>query len=357
MKKKALIAMSGGVDSSVAALLMKERGYECAGITMKLYSPDDEYIPEEQSCCTTQDIEDARKVADALDIPYDVVNFSDNFREHVLEPFVFAYENGATPNPCINCNRHLKFESLFKKAQEMGLDCVVTGHYARIAYDETSGRWFLKKGLDHDKDQSYVLYNLTQEQLAHTLFPLGEMHKPDVRALAEKHGFVNAEKKESMDICFVKDEAYYDFIERFTGKNYPEGDFVDASGNSMGTHKGIIRYTVGQRKGLGLALKAPAYVCKVDPDRNQVVLGSNDDLFSTTLVAKDINLISVSSIDEPMRVMAKVRSRHKEAWATVTQIDEDTIQVVFDEPQRAITKGQAVVLYDGEVVVGGGTIQ
>ena len=357
MNKKALIAMSGGVDSSVAALIMKERGYDCTGLTMRLYSADDEYIPEEQSCCTTQDIEDARKVADGLGIPYDVVNFSDNFREHVLEPFVFAYENGATPNPCINCNRHLKFESLFRKAQEMGLDYVVTGHYARIAFDEASGRWVLKKGLDHDKDQSYVLYNLTQEQLAHTMFPLGEMHKPDVRALAEENGFVTAEKKESMDICFVKDESYFEFIERFTGKTYPEGDFVDSSGNVMGTHKGIIRYTIGQRKGLGLALKAPAYVCTVDPEKNQVVLGSNDDLFSTTLTAKDINLISVASIDEPMRVKAKVRSRHKEAWATVTQLDEDTIQVVFDEPQRAITKGQAVVLYDEETIIGGGTIQ
>lgn len=357
MNKKALIAMSGGVDSSVAALLIKERGYDCIGITMKLYSEDDEYIPEEQSCCTIQDIEDARKVAGGLGIPYDVVNFSDNFREHVLEPFVFAYENGATPNPCINCNRHLKFESLFRKAQELGLDYVVTGHYARIVYNEETGRWQLFKGRDHDKDQSYVLYNLTQEQLAHTLFPLGDMHKPDVRTLAEEHGFVNADKKESMDICFVKDGTYADFIEKFTGKKYPEGDFVDAYGNVMGTHKGIIRYTVGQRKGLGLALKAPAYVCSVDPENNQVILGSNDDLFSTTLTAKDINLISVARIEEPMRVMAKVRSRHKEAWATVTQIDDDTIVVIFDEPQRAITKGQAVVLYDGEAVVGGGTIQ
>ena len=357
MTKKALIAMSGGVDSSVAALIMKDRGYECTGITMRLYSEDDPYIPAEQACCTTQDIADARKVAEGLGIPYDVVNFSDNFREYVLEPFVFAYENGATPNPCINCNRHLKFESLFRKAQELGLDCVVTGHYARIAYDASSARWVLKKGLDHDKDQSYVLYNLTQEQLSHTLFPLGEMHKPDVRQLAEANGFVTAEKKESMDICFVKDENYFDFIERFTGKTYPEGDFVDASGNVMGTHKGIIRYTIGQRKGLGLALKAPAYVCQVDPAENKVLLGANEDLFSTTLTAKDINLISVARIDEPMRVKAKVRSRHKEADATVTQLDDDTIQVVFDEPQRAITKGQAVVLYDGETVVGGGTIQ
>lgn len=348
--------MSGGVDSSVAAYLMKQKGYECIGVTMKLFANDDVGVSREHSCCSLDDVEDARSVAFSLGIPYYVFNFADRFREDVIDGFIDAYENGRTPNPCIDCNRYLKFEKLFHRAKELSYDYVVTGHYARIDYDGHTGRYLLKKAVDETKDQSYVLYAMTQEQLTHVQFPLGGMRKTEAREIAASQGFINAKKHDSQDICFVQNGKYSDFIEQFTGKNYPEGNFVDLDGNILGRHKGIIRYTVGQRKGLGIAFSRPLYVVKVDPVRNEVVLGDNEDLFTTTLTAKDINLISVASITEPMRVKAKVRYRHKEQWATVVQTDEDTIKVVFDEPQRAITAGQAVVLYDGDVVVGGGTI-
>jgi tRNA-specific 2-thiouridylase len=261
-----------------------------------------------------------------------------------------------TPNPCIECNRYLKFDKLFQRAKELDYDYVVTGHYAISYYDEAKGRYMLKKAVDDTKDQSYVLYSLTQDQLAHIQFPLGTMTKMEARDVAEKNGFVNARKHDSQDICFVTNGKYAEFIEGFTGKAYPEGNFVNSRGEVLGTHKGIIRYTIGQRKGLGLALKEPMYVMDVDTDKNQVMLGRNDELFSRELYANDINLISVERIEEPMRVKAKVRYRAKEDWATVTQTSDDTIHVVFDNPQRAITKGQAVVLYDGDNVVGGGTV-
>ncbi len=356
MNKKALIAMSGGVDSSVAACLMKEAGYDCIGATMKLFHNDDIGIFEDSGCCSVDDMEDARSVASSLDMPYYVFNFSDRFREEVMDKFVCAYENGITPNPCIECNRRLKFEYLHTRAKELGYDYVVTGHYAIIVYNESTERYELKKATDPAKDQSYVLYSMTQEQLSHTLFPLGSLSKPEVRKLAEAHGFINANKGDSQDICFVPSGKYTDFIEGYTGKTYPEGNFVDMDGNILGRHKGIIRYTIGQRKGLGLSLKEPMYVVKVEPETNTVVLGRDSDLFTTTLTAKNINLISVDNLYTPMRVKARVRYKHVEQWATATQLDEDTIQVVFDEPQRAITKGQAVVLYDEDKVVGGGTI-
>lgn len=356
MNWKAIIAMSGGVDSSVAAYLMKEKGYACIGVTMKLFQNDDVGVSREHSCCSLDDVEDARSVAYSLDMPYYVFNFADRFREDVIDGFIDAYENGRTPNPCIDCNRYLKFEKLFHRAKELSCDYVVTGHYAQIDFDEKTGRYLLKKAVDDTKDQSYVLYSMTQEQLAHVQFPLGGMKKADARKIAEAQGFINAAKHDSQDICFVQNGKYSDFIEQFTGKMYPEGDFVGTDGRVLGKHKGIIRYTVGQRKGLGIAFSQPMYVVKVDPAKNQVVLGTNEELFTTTLTAKDINLISVERIAEPMRVKAKVRYRHQEQWATVQQLDEDTIKVVFDEPQRAITSGQAVVMYDGDVVVGGGTI-
>lgn len=356
MSSKVLIAMSGGVDSSVTAYLMKAAGHDCIGATMKLFYNEDVGLSKNHSCCSVDDVADARAVATALDIPYYVFNFSERFKEEVLDKFVCCYENGITPNPCIECNRHLKFEYLYNRCKELGYEYVVTGHYATISHDATSGRYILHRAVDPAKDQSYVLYNMTQDQLAHTIFPLGVMTKATTRQIASEHGFINAKKHDSQDICFVPDGKYYNFIEQYTGKTYPEGNFVDEEGNILGRHKGIIRYTVGQRKGLGLSLKEPLYVKKVDIARNEIVLAPDKNLYSASLTATDINLISVASIDTPMRVKAKVRYRHTEQWATVTQPTPDTLHVQFDEPQRAITSGQAVVLYDGDIVVGGGTI-
>lgn len=353
---KALIAMSGGVDSSVAALMIKNQGYEATGITMKLYDNDDIGAKKDNTCCSVDDIADARAVCERLSIPYYVFNFKESFNEQVIDRFIKAYENGATPNPCIDCNRYIKFERLMTRMKELEMDYVVTGHYARIEFDENSGRYLLKKAIDDSKDQSYVLYSLTQEQLKHTLFPLGGLNKTEVRKIAEENGFINAKKHDSQDICFVPDGKYAEFIEGYTGKSYQNGDFVDKNGNILGEHKGIIRYTIGQRKGLGLALPEPMYVCEKDLENNKVVLGRNEDLFSRELYAEDVNFISVKELNEPMRVSAKVRYNQKEQPATAEQIG-DRLHVVFDEPQRAICKGQAVVLYDGDTVVGGGTIE
>ncbi|MDE6698749.1 MAG: tRNA 2-thiouridine(34) synthase MnmA [Lachnospiraceae bacterium] len=351
-----MIAMSGGVDSSVAAFLTKEAGYSCIGATMKLFANDDIGVCREHSCCSLDDVEDARSVARSMNIPYYVFNYSERFTELVMDKFVEAYENGMTPNPCIDCNRYMKFEKLYSQAKELYCDYVVTGHYARIEFDDNRNRYILKKAIDLSKDQSYVLYSMTQDQLAHTLFPLGGMEKTKTRQIAEENGFINAKKHDSQDICFVQNGSYAEFIEQYTNKKYPEGNFVDMQGNILGKHKGIIRYTVGQRKGLGLSLKEPMYVAKIDVENNTVVLAKDAELYSTSLIANNINLISVDRINEPMHLKAKVRYRHTEQPATVTQIDEDTVSIVFDEPQRAITKGQAVVLYDGDVVIGGGTI-
>lgn len=355
MSTKALIAMSGGVDSSVAALLTKEKGFDCMGVTMKLFSNEEINI-RENTCCSLDDVEDARSVAYKLGMPYYVFNFSDRFAQCVIDKFVDAYEHGRTPNPCIDCNRYLKFDKLFFRAKELGCEYVVTGHYARIEYSEQSGRYLLKKAKDSSKDQSYVLYSMTQEQLAHTMFPLGGLDKTEVRKIAEAHGFVNAKKHDSQDICFVVNGKYSDFIEEYTGRTFPEGDFVDKNGKVLGRHKGIIRYTIGQRKGLGLALDHPMYVVKVDTETNTVVLGENEDLFTKEVTANSLNFISVTDMYTPMRVKAKVRYAHTEQWATAVQTDEDTVSLTFDEPQRAITQGQALVMYDGDTVVGGGTI-
>ncbi len=356
MPKKALIAMSGGVDSSVAAYLMKERGFDCTGITLKLFDRDNEEDATEKACCSLDDIEDARNVCRRLGIPYYVYNFKDSFRENVIARFIDAYETGRTPNPCIDCNRFIKFEKLMRRAEELDFDCVVTGHYATVEYNAESGRYLLKKSVDLSKDQSYVLYSLTQEQLKKTVFPLGEMTKEQTRALAGELGLINAGKHDSQDICFVPDGDYARFIEEYTGKTYPCGDFVDENGTVLGEHKGIIRYTVGQRKGLGLALPHPMYVKEKNLEENKVVLCDNAALFSKELLANDLNLIAFDKIEKPLRVSARVRYNQKEQPATVYQLDSDTIRVVFDEPQRAISKGQAVVLYDGEYVLGGGTI-
>lgn len=357
MEKRALIAMSGGVDSSVSAALMQESGYDCIGVMMKLFQNETVDIPKGHTCCSLDDAEDARRVAFQLDMPFYVFNFTDDFSRQVIDRFVHAYEVGATPNPCIDCNRYMKFERLYQRARELDCDVIVTGHYARIEYDENRQRWLLKKAKNTAKDQSYVLYFLSQQQLEHTCFPLGEYEsKEEVRTVAERYGFVNARKHDSQDICFVLDGDYGKFIEQYTGHHYPAGDFTDTQGNVLGQHRGIIRYTIGQRKGLGLALKAPMYVCRKNMKENTVILSPESELYSKELTAGQFNWIAYEAPEHPVRVTAKTRYHAKEAAAEARVQPDGTVHLVFDEPQRAITVGQAVVLYDGEQVVGGGTI-
>lgn len=355
MNNKVLVGMSGGVDSSMCAYLLLKEGYEAIGVHCHFFDNDDAFI-KEKTCCSLDDSNDARDVAYKLGIPFYVFNFKDEFKEKVIGDFVETYINGATPNPCIECNKHLKFGKMLRRAFEIGYDYVATGHYAQIEFDENTGRYLLKKGADETKDQSYVLYNLTQEQLKHTLFPLGKFRKTEIRQMAQELGFVNAKKHDSQDICFVPDGDYATFIENHLGKKFENGDFVDRDGKVLGTHKGIIRYTIGQRRGLGLALPAPLYVWKKDMENNRVILTPEADLFSKSLDACDINLIMYEKLEEPIRVKARVRYKQAEQWATVTQTDETHFHVEFDEPQRAFAKGQAVVLYDGDYVVGGGKI-
>ena len=352
--KKVLIAMSGGVDSSVAAYLMKQRGCECVGVTMRLFGNDDIGVSREKSCCSLDDVQDARSVAAKLSIPYYVFNFTGDFKAQVIDRFTSAYACGQTPNPCIDCNRYLKFERLYERAQLMGCDAVVTGHYARIGQE--NGRWVLKKALDASKDQSYVLYCLTQEQLAHTRLPLGEFEKTDTRRIAEEMGFFNARKPDSQDICFVPDGDYAAFIERATGKTYSEGNFVDEQGNVLGRHRGIIHYTIGQRRGLGIAAETPLYVKRIDPEKNEVVLCRDEALYSRALTAKELNWMAFETPPESFRASAKIRYRHKEQPCTVRALPGGRVAVEFDEPQRAITPGQAVVFYSGDTVLGGGVI-
>jgi len=349
--------MSGGVDSSVAAYLLKQQGFDCAGITMKLFENADIGASRDKKCCSLEDAEDARNVAYSMGIPFYICNFTQDFREQVIGRFIESYQKGATPNPCIDCNRYIKFEKLLSRAKQLDMDYIATGHYARIERDEKSGRYLLKKAVDDSKDQSYVLYAMTQEQLSYTLFPLGGLRKPEVRDIAKKQGFVNADKHDSQDICFVRDgNDYAGFIEQYTGKKYEEGDFIDMNGNILGRHKGLIRYTIGQRKGLGLSLKKPMYVHFKDTENNTVTLCEDNGLFSKSLDAVDFNWIACERIDSPIHVKAKIRYNQTGQWATVTQTSPDTVHIEFDEPQRAIAKGQAAVLYDGDIVVGGGTI-
>ena len=355
-QKQALIAMSGGVDSAVAAYLTSQSGYRCMGATMRLYDNALLGTEQESTCCSLDDVEDARSVAYRLGMPFYVFNFTGNFQEKVVDKFVRCYECGTTPNPCIDCNRYLKFEQFLRRATELGCDYVVTGHYARIEQDPVTGRYLLLKALHTDKDQSYVLYSLTQDQLSHTLFPLGGMEKTEVRRIAEEQGFLNARKKDSQDICFVPDGDYLAFMQRYTGKHYPAGNFLDLNGNIVGTHKGAAGYTLGQRKGLGLAMGAPVYVCGKDMAQNTVTVGPNEALFSKTLRANDWNWFPFAELTQPLRVKAKTRYRQTEQYATVYPEENGFARVEFEEPQRAITPGQAVVLYDGDLVVGGGTI-
>lgn len=342
LNNRAFVAMSGGIDSSVSAFLMQEQGYDCAGITLEL------------SGCSTSDIEDARKIAEFLNIPHYIFNFQETFKKEVIDKFVDAYINGATPNPCVDCNKFIKFKKTFDCADELGFYFIATGHYARIC--EANGRYLLQKGADEKKDQSYVLYALTQEQLARTRFPLGGLTKAEVRGIAEKHHFSNAGKRESQDICFVPDGDYAGYIEKYTGKTFSCGDFIDISGNVLGRHKGIIRYTNGQRRGLGLALKEPMYVFNKNINTNAVTLCTDKELYSKSLTARNINLIALDKIDGRLRVKAKARYNQTEQSAIAEQTGADELHVEFDEPQRALTRGQAVVLYDGDIVVGGGTL-
>ncbi|MBR3641014.1 MAG: tRNA 2-thiouridine(34) synthase MnmA [Oscillibacter sp.] len=349
---KILIAMSGGVDSSVAAYLMQQRGFSCVGATMRLYSAERGDACGGRTCCSLDDVEDARGVACMLHIPYYVFNFTDAFRTQVIDRFVAAYRQGRTPNPCIDCNRYLKFHCLYERAELMGCRGVATGHYARI--ERSGDRFLLKKAVCAEKDQSYVLA-MTQSQLAHTFFPLGELRKEETRRIAAEQGFRNAAKRDSQDICFVPDGDYVRFITEYTGETPPCGDFTDAHGTILGRHRGIIRYTLGQRKGLGVSSDAPLYVCRIDAAENRVVLGRNEALFSRALEAAECNWIAFDRPGARFRAEVKIRYRH-EAQPALVEADGTRMRVLFDQPQRAVTPGQFVVLYEGDTVLGGGVI-
>lgn len=378
---KTLVALSGGVDSSVAAYLILKSGYECIGATMRLF---DDYLTHsalvfrgQRSCCTLDDVEDARAVALKLHIPFYVFNLKNEFKSHVMDKFVASYLSGETPNPCIDCNRYLKFGALFLKARILNCDFIATGHYARVNFNKKSGRFELLRAKDQAKDQSYVLYNLTQDELSHALFPLGEYTKDECRKIALSLGFKNARKRESQDICFIPDKDHARFIEKYTGKVFKPGNFIDENGQVLGRHKGIGTYTIGQRKGLNLALGKKVYVKEIRAITNEVVISDESSLFCDTLNAKDFNWISYDPkvfindtannkigtdlVDKKKNygLTAKIRYRHEAAKAKIyieNPLDTSRVKVVFDKSQRAITKGQAVVVYDGERVVGGGTI-
>ena len=353
---KALIGMSGGVDSSVAALLMLEKGFECIGATMRLYGGDVVSPEGNKTCCSLDDVEDARAVAHRLGIRHYVFNFTEEFRRQVMDKFVDTYYEGGTPNPCIDCNRYLKFGKLLQRAEELGCDTVVSGHYARVERDPDSGRYLLKRAADRAKDQTYFLACLTQEQLSRIQFPLGDLTKEEVRRIAEAHGFVNARKHDSQDICFVPGGDYTAFLTEYTGKPLEPGDFLNQQGQIVGRHRGTVCYTIGQRKGLGIALGEPVYVTDKDMAAGTVTLGPNEALFSRELWAKDWVFFPFEQLTEPMAVTAKIRHSQFDRSATVYPEDGGLARVVFDEPQRAISPGQAVVLYRGDTVIGGGTI-
>lgn len=351
---KILVAMSGGVDSSVVAQLLTDAGHTCIGCTMKLYRNEDAGVDPRCTCCSLSDVQDAREVAYRLGMPYYVFNFTEDFREKVMRKFATCYFRALTPNPCIDCNRYLKFGKLFERAELLGCDHVATGHYARIV--EEGGYYLLKKGRDPVKDQSYVLYAMTQQQLAHTLFPLGDLCKAEVRRLAQAGGLVTAEKKDSQDICFVKDGDYATVVEQHAGKCAVPGPFLDTEGHVIGQHRGIIHYTVGQHRGLGIDLPGKRYVTAIDPQHNTVTLGTADCLACSAMTVEEVNWIRGEVPPGPVRAGVKIRYRAPEAPATVTPLDDTHARIVFDEPQRAVTPGQAAVFYAGDTVLGGGTI-
>jgi len=357
-KKKVMLGMSGGVDSSVAAACLLEKGYDVIGVTMQIWpDKDEERQKNEGGCCSLSAVDDARGVAHMLGIPYYVMNFKKVFEDKVIKYFINEYLEGRTPNPCIACNRHVKFNEMLNKAVSMGIDFIATGHYAKIEYDEGKKRYLLKKSITAAKDQTYALYTMTQEQLSRTLMPIGEYTKDHVRKMAEDMKLLVASKPDSQEICFVEDNDYGRFISENSNAKIMPGNFVDTNGKVLGRHKGIVHYTVGQRKGLGIALGKPMFVLRIDVEKNNVVLGDEKEVFSDTLIASDLNFISIDKLEADMRVYAKIRYSAKEAPASIIPLEDGKVKVVFDTPQRAITPGQAVVFYDGDVVVGGGVIE
>lgn len=353
---KVVVGMSGGVDSSVAAYLLKEQGYEVIGVTMQIWQDEERAVQEENGgCCGLSAVDDARRVAAALDIPYYVMNFKESFKENVIDYFIEEYLHGRTPNPCIACNRYVKWESLLQRSLAIGADYIATGHYAKVVRLE-NGRYTLGCSATRDKDQTYALYNLTQEQLRRTLMPVGAYSKDEIRAIAEKIGLQVASKPDSQDICFVPDGDYASYIEETIGDRLPEGNFVTPEGKVLGRHKGIIHYTVGQRKGLGLALGYPAFVLEIRPETNEVVIGTHEESMADSLRANQLNLMAVEDLTESLHVFVKIRYNHKGVWGTIEKTGEDELLCTFDEPQRAVTPGQAVVFYKDDYVLGGGTI-
>lgn len=355
--KKVLVGMSGGVDSSAAALILKNQGYEVCGCTLRLY--DNDVLGEgfaEGGCCSLSDVEDAKSVCRKIGIEHFTFNFTDDFGKHVMTPFAESYIKGLTPNPCIECNRHMKFDLMLRRAELLGFDFIATGHYAKSEFDEKSGRHVLKRAADRRKDQTYVLYSMTQEQLAHTLFPLFGLEKSEIRRLAEENGLVNSRKPDSQDICFVPDGNYSAFIERYTGYSPKQGDFIDPEGKKIGTHSGIIGYTVGQRRGLGVTFGKPVYVTAKNYSDNTVTLSENE-LRVKDLFLRSVNLISVEALEKPMNVTAKSRYSAHEQEAIIYPPDENGImRVEFADFVRSPAPGQACVFYDGDIVVGGGEI-